>query len=226
MRLAISAGAKRENIFMLDTKGVLRKARTDLNKYKAEFAQDTEKVTLHEALQGADVFVGLSGPNLMTAEDLKVMAPNAIVFACSNPDPEITPELAHATRSDIIVATGRSDYPNQINNVLAFPYIFRGALDVHATQITEEMKLAATYALRDLARLPVPKEVSDAYNRPDMKYGKDYIIPTPFDPRLLTVVSDAVAKAAISSGVAKKPYPTHYPLKSVADVFPKVPAQL
>lgn len=228
MKLLVSLGAKHENIFMLDTKGVIRKARTDLNQYKAEFAVDTEKVTLAEAMVGADVFVGLSGPNLVTADMLKTMAKDPIVFACSNPDPEISPELCHATRDDVIVATGRSDYPNQVNNVLAFPFIFRGALDVAATRINLEMKLAATYALRDLARLPVPDSVKELYNKPNLAYGREYLIPTPFDPRLITVVSDAVAKAAIATGVATKPYPANYPLQSVADVFKTAaaPAQL
>lgn len=147
------------------------------------------------------------------------MAPNPIVFACSNPDPEIKPELAHETRSDVIMATGRSDYPNQVNNVLGFPFIFRGALDVRATVINEEMKIAAAHALRDLAKLPVPKEVCEAYGVDELSFGRGYIIPKPMDPRLITVVSDAVAKAAIESGVATRAYPAHYPLKSVSDVF-------
>ena len=147
------------------------------------------------------------------------MAANPVVFACSNPDPEINPELAHATRSDVIMATGRSDYPNQVNNVLGFPFIFRGALDVRATRINEEMKIAAAYALRDLAKLPVPAEVSAAYGLDNLEFGREYIIPKPMDPRLITLVSDAVAKAAIDSGVATLPYPANYPLTSVADVF-------
>jgi len=175
--------------------------------------------TLDDALDGADVFVGLSGANLLTPEGLKRMAPNPIVFACSNPDPEISPELAHATRSDVIMATGRSDYPNQVNNVLGFPFIFRGALDVRATRINEEMKIAAAHALRDLAKLPVPEEVCAAYGLCDLAFGREYIIPKPMDPRLITLVSDAVARAAIDSGVATLPYPANYPLKSVADVF-------
>src|SRR5690606_3613132 len=142
-----------------------------------------------------------------------------IVFACSNPDPEIAPELAHATGDDVIMATGRSDFPNQVNNVLGFPFIFRGALDVRATRINEEMKIAAALALRDLAKLPVPKEVCEAYKVDSLTFGREYIIPKPMDPRLITLVSDAVAKAALETGVATLPYPSNYPLKSVDDVF-------
>src|SRR5690606_14523475 len=156
---------------------------------------------------------------LLKPEDLARMAPSPIIFACSNPDPEIKPELAHATRSDVIMATGRSDYPNQVNNVLGFPFIFRGALDVRATRINEEMKIAAALALRDLAKLPVPQEVCDAYGGIKLEFGREYIIPKPLDPRLITVVADAVAKAALESGVATLPYPSNYPLKSVEDVF-------
>lgn len=163
--------------------------------------------------------VGLSGPNLLSAEGLKSMAANPIVFACSNPDPEISPELAHATRSDVIMATGRSDYPNQVNNVLGFPFIFRGALDVRAKRINEEMKVAAANALRELAKLPVPQEVCDAYGGIKLEFGREYIIPKPMDKRLITLISDAVAKAAIETGVATLPYPKHYPLNSVDDVF-------
>ncbi|HLA30539.1 MAG TPA: malic enzyme-like NAD(P)-binding protein [Pseudomonas sp.] len=219
MKLLVSMGAKVENISMIDRKGVIHAGRDDLNQYKAVFASETDKRTLADALDGADVFVGLSGANLLAADDLKRMAPNPIVFACSNPDPEIAPELAHATRDDVIMATGRSDYPNQVNNVLGFPFIFRGALDVRATRINEEMKIAAALALRDLAKLPVPQEVCDAYGGAALSFGREYIIPKPMDPRLITVVCDAVAKAAIESGVATLPYPKHYPLQSVADVF-------
>ncbi|GIZ12787.1 malic enzyme-like NAD(P)-binding protein [Pseudomonas sp. NCCP-436] len=219
MKLLVSMGAKIENISMVDRKGVIHAGRDDLNQYKAVFASETDKRSLSDALDGADVFVGLSGANLLSPEDLKRMAANPIVFACSNPDPEISPELAHATRSDVIMATGRSDYPNQVNNVLGFPFIFRGALDVRATRINEEMKIAAALALRDLAKLPVPKEVCDAYGGIDLAFGRDYIIPKPMDPRLITQVCDAVAKAAIDSGVATLPYPKHYPLSSVDDVF-------
>jgi Malic enzyme len=219
MKLLVSIGAKIENIFMIDRKGVIHAGRDDLNQYKAIFAHETDKRTLDDALDGADVFVGLSGANLLSPEGLKRMAANPIVFACSNPDPEISPELAHATRSDVIMATGRSDYPNQVNNVLGFPFIFRGALDVRAKRINEEMKIAAALALRDLAKLPVPAEVCEAYGGQSLEFGREYIIPKPMDPRLITLVSDAVAKAAIESGVATLSYPANYPLKSVDDVF-------
>jgi len=219
MKLLVSIGAKIENIFMIDRKGVIHAGRDDLNQYKAIFAHETDKRTLDDALDGADVFVGLSGANLLSPEGLKRMAANPIVFACSNPDPEISPELAHATRSDVIMATGRSDYPNQVNNVLGFPFIFRGALDVRAKRINEEMKIAAALALRDLAKLPVPAEVCEAYGGQSLEFGREYIIPKPMDPRLITLVSDAVAKAAIESGVATLPYPANYPLTSVDDVF-------
>jgi malate dehydrogenase (oxaloacetate-decarboxylating)(NADP+) len=219
MKLLVSMGAKIENIFMIDRTGVVHAGRTDLNQYKAVFAHATDKRTLTDALDGADVFVGLSGPNLLSAENLKLMAKDPIVFACSNPDPEISPELAHATRSDVIMATGRSDYPNQVNNVLGFPFIFRGALDVRAKRINEEMKIAAANALREIAKLPVPQEVCDAYGGIKLEFGREYIIPKPMDARLLGLISDAVAKAAIESGVATLPYPKHYPLKSVDDVF-------
>ncbi|MDG9926675.1 MULTISPECIES: malic enzyme-like NAD(P)-binding protein [Pseudomonas] len=219
MKLLVSMGAQVENIFMLDRKGVIHAGRDDLNQYKAVFAHTTDKRTLSDALEGADVFVGLSGANLLSAEDLKRMAADPIVFACSNPDPEIKPELAHAARNDVIMATGRSDYPNQVNNVLGFPFIFRGALDVRATRINEEMKIAAANALRDLAKLPVPQEVCDAYGGIKLEFGREYIIPKPMDVRLITVVADAVAKAAIETGVATLPYPQNYPLKSVDDVF-------
>ncbi len=219
MKLLVSMGAKIENIFMVDRTGVIHSGRTDLNQYKAVFAHATDKRTLTDALDGADVFVGLSGPNLLSPENLKLMAKDPIVFACSNPDPEISPELAHATRSDVIMATGRSDYPNQVNNVLGFPFIFRGALDVRAKRINEEMKIAAANALRELAKLPVPQEVCDAYGGIKLEFGREYIIPKPMDTRLLGLIADAVAKAAIESGVATLPYPKHYPLTSVDDVF-------
>ncbi|MFD2231697.1 malic enzyme-like NAD(P)-binding protein [Alkalimarinus sediminis] len=219
MKLLISCGAASENIYMLDRKGVIHSGRDDLNQYKAMFANDTDKRTLADACDGADVFVGLSGPNLLPAEVLKTMAPNPVVFACSNPDPEINVETALATRDDLIMATGRSDYPNQVNNVLGFPFIFRGALDVRAKVINEEMKVAAVHAIRELAKEPVPQEVIDAYGGEALEYGKDNIIPKPLDTRLLTVVSAAVAKAAVDSGVANAPYPAHYPLNSVDDII-------
>ena len=203
---------------MLDRKGVIHTGREDLNQYKAMFAIETDKRTLAEACEGADVFVGLSGPDLLTPEMLTSMADNPVVFACSNPDPEIKPEIALENRDDIIMATGRSDYPNQVNNVLGFPFIFRGALDVRAKSINEEMKVAAVNAIRELAKMPVPQAVIDAYGGEKFEYGKNYIIPKPLDIRLLTEVSAAVAKAAVDSGVAKLPYPEHYPLRSLEDI--------
>jgi malate dehydrogenase (oxaloacetate-decarboxylating)(NADP+) len=218
MKLLISCGARQQNIMMIDRKGIIHSGRDDLNQYKAMFAIDTDMRTLEDACVGADVFVGLSGPNLMTAEMLKSMAPNPVVFACSNPDPEISPALAWATRDDLIMATGRSDYPNQVNNVLGFPFIFRGALDVRARIINEEMKIAAVHAIKDLAKEPVPQDVADAYGGIALSYGKDYIIPKPMDTRLLTKVTAAVARAAVDSGVAKFGYPAHYPLMSINDI--------
>ena len=217
MKLLVSMGAKAENIFMLDRKGVIHAGRDDLNEYKAIFATETDKRTLTDALKGADVFVGLSGPNLLPPADLKLMAENPIVFACSNPDPEIDPAAAHASRPDVIMATGRSDYPNQVNNVLGFPFIFRGALDVRATAINEEMKIAAVHAIRELAKEPVPEYISQAYGGIKLEFGREYIIPKPMDVRLIEKVPAAVAQAAIDSGVATLPYPAHYPLKSVED---------
>jgi malate dehydrogenase (oxaloacetate-decarboxylating)(NADP+) len=218
MKLLVNCGMKLENIFMIDRKGVIHSGRDDLNQYKAMFAHDTDKRTLSDACEGADVFVGLSGPDLLSVEDLKRLAPNPVIFACSNPDPEIKPELALAARSDLIMATGRSDYPNQVNNVLGFPFIFRGALDVRARVINEEMKIAAVHAIKDLAKESVPQSVITAYGGKPLSYGKDYIIPKPLDERLLGVVSAAVAKAAVDTGVAKFGYPAHYPLKTVADI--------
>jgi malate dehydrogenase (oxaloacetate-decarboxylating)(NADP+) len=217
MKLLVSMGCKVENIYMLDRKGVIHSGRDDLNEYKAIFATDTDKRTLADAMKGADVFVGLSGANLLQPAELKLMAENPIVFACSNPDPEIDPKLAHAARPDVIMATGRSDYPNQVNNVLGFPFIFRGALDVRATRINEEMKIAAVHAIRKLAKEPVPEYVSAAYGGISLEFGRDYIIPKPMDVRLIEEVPAAVAQAAIDSGVATLPYPAHYPLKSVED---------
>ncbi len=218
MRLLIACGATRENIFMIDRQGVVHVDRDDLNEFKAEFAVHTSKRTLEDACQDADVLIGLSGANLVSADMLKSMAPRPVVFACSNPDPEIKPELALATRDDLILATGRSDYPNQVNNVLGFPFIFRGALDVRARVINETMKLAAVHALKDLAKQPVPAEVCRAYNVESLSFGPGYIMPKPTDLRLLGVVSAAVAKAAVDSGVAQAAYPAHYPLNSVADI--------
>ncbi len=203
-RLYISLGAKKENLIMLDSKGVLQKSRTDLNRYKTEFAQDTKLETLADALKGADVFLGLSKGNVMTAGMLSSMAKDPIVFAMANPTPEISYETAMATRKDLIFATGRSDYPNQINNVLGFPYIFRGALDVRASTINEEMKIAAVKALAELAKEDVPESVNAAYKSKNLVFGREYIIPKPVDPRLITRVAPAVAKAAMDSGIAGK----------------------
>jgi malate dehydrogenase (oxaloacetate-decarboxylating)(NADP+) len=204
-RLYVSLGVKKENIVMADSKGVINKKRNDLNKYKKEFITDRDLDTLAQALKGADLFLGLSAANMMTKEMLASMADNPIVFAMANPNPEISFEDATSTRNDLIFATGRSDYPNQINNVLGFPYIFRGALDVRASTINEEMKMAASKALAALTKEPVPASVLRAYNLGDLKFGKDYIIPKPVDPRLISSVAPAVAKAAMESGVAKYP---------------------
>ena len=214
-KLLIKAGAGRENIIMLDSRGVIHSGRSDLNPHKQEFAIDTAARTLDDAIDGADAFLGVSGPNLLAPGQLAKMAPRPVVFACSNPDPEIDPQLAHDTRADVIVATGRSDYPNQVNNVLCFPFLFRGALDVRAVQINDAMKLAAVAALKDLAKEPVPAAVQAAYGGVEMCFGSEYIIPKPTDPRLLGVVAGAVARAAVDSGVAHLPYPSHYPLQQV-----------
>ncbi|MDP2114244.1 MAG: phosphate acyltransferase, partial [Bacteroidota bacterium] len=204
-KLIVSLGAKNENMVMLDSKGVLRKDRTDLNKYKAEFATDRDINTLQDAMNGADIFLCLSQANLVSKEMVKSMAKDPIIFAMANPDPEIPYDEAMSVRDDLIMATGRSDFPNQVNNVLGFPFIFRGALDVRATCINEEMKLAAVYALASLAKEVVPETVSKAYNVTNLIFGKDYIIPKPLDPRLISTVAPAVAKAAMESGVARKP---------------------
>jgi len=203
-RLYVSLGARKENIVMLDRSGVIRNDREHLEGTKAEFATSRKINTLAEAMKDSDIFIGLSSPDVLTAEMLKTMAKNPIVFAMANPKPEIAYELAVKTRKDIIMATGRSDYPNQVNNVLGFPYIFRGALDVRATGINEEMKRAAVIAIADLAKKSVPESVILAYNLKTMKFGKDYIIPKPNDYRLITSVSPAVAKAAMDSGLARK----------------------
>ncbi len=201
--LYVSAGVKRENIFMFDSKGLIHKERTDLNKYKKLFAGEKKFNSLDEAMNGADVFVGLSKAGVISQDMVKTMAPNAIVFAMANPDPEITYEEVKEVRDDIIMATGRSDYPNQVNNVLGFPFIFRGALDVRATGINEEMKMAAVKALANLAKEDVPEVVLQAYSGDDFSFGTDYIIPKPFDPRVLWKVAPAVAKAAVETGVAR-----------------------
>jgi malate dehydrogenase (oxaloacetate-decarboxylating)(NADP+) len=203
-RLYVSLGARKENIVMLDRSGVIRSDRANLEGTKAEFATGLKIDTLEDAVKNSDVFIGLSSPDVLTAEMLKTMAKNPIVFAMANPDPEIAYDLAIKTRKDIIMATGRSDYPNQVNNVLGFPYIFRGALDVRATGINEEMKKAAVIAIAELAKKTVPESVNLAYNLKNIKFGKDYIIPKPIDFRLITSVSPAVAKAAMDSGIARK----------------------
>ena len=202
----VRLGVKHENIFMVDTKGLIYEGRTEgMNPYKARFAQKTNMRTLAEVIRGADVFVGLSVKGAFTPDMLRSMAPRPIVFAMANPDPEITYEEALATRDDVLMCTGRTDYPNQVNNVLGFPFIFRGALDVHATAINEEMKLAATRALAELAKEDVPDSVCHAYGVGRIKFGPEYIIPKPFDPRVLVWAASAVAKAAMDSGVARTP---------------------
>ncbi|MEL0659341.1 malic enzyme-like NAD(P)-binding protein [Psychromonas arctica] len=212
MELLIKCGALREKIYMLDRKGVIHTRRDDINEYKQRFANNTDQRTLQDVICGADVFVGVSGPNVLGAEDVKLMAPNPVIFACSNPDPEIKPELAHSVRDDLIMATGRSDYPNQVNNVLCFPFIFRGALDVRATDINDEMKVAAVNAIREIAKQPVPQEVLTASGSSELTFGKNYIIPKPMDPRLLKSVAGAVARAAVETGVAQIELPDNYML--------------
>jgi len=205
IQLYVALGAKPENFCIFDRKGSLYAGRTDLEGFKQKFANAKEDTTLDKAMKGADVFIGLSVGNVVTVDMVKSMAKNPIVFAMANPDPEISWNDATSARNDIIMATGRSDYPNQVNNVLGFPYIFRGALDVRATQINEAMKLAAVKSLADLAQTPVPDIVNLAYNATNITFGANYIIPKPLDPRLLATVAPAVAKAAIESGVAQKP---------------------
>jgi malate dehydrogenase (oxaloacetate-decarboxylating)(NADP+) len=210
MRLLVSMGARRDNIYMLDRRGVIYAGREGVNAYKQEFANHTDKRSLTDAIQGADVFIGLSGADLLSTDMLLSMADRPVVFACSNPDPEIKPELALATRDDLIIATGRSDYPNQVNNVLGFPFIFRGALDVRARAINEEMKVAAVLALSGMAREEVPTDVLVACGLDSLSYGPDYIIPKPMDPRLLGRIAPAVARAAVESGVAGLPLSEGY----------------
>ena len=206
VELIKAMGVKHENVLMCDRSGVVYQGREDgMNQWKSAHAVKTDARTLADALKGADVFLGLSAAKAMSTDMLKSMADRPIVFAMANPEPEIMPDVAKKARPDAIIATGRSDYPNQVNNVLGFPYIFRGALDVRATAINEEMKIAAAHAIAMLAREDVPDEVTDAYAGESMRYGEDYIIPAPFDPRLISAVSSAVARAAMTSGVAKKP---------------------
>ena len=205
LELLKSMGARHENCIMCDTKGVIWQGRTEgMNQWKSAHAVKTEARTLEEAMVGADVFLGVSAKGAVTPDMVKSMADNPVIFAMANPDPEITPEEAHAVRADAIVATGRSDYPNQVNNVLGFPYLFRGALDIHARAINDEMKIACARALADLARQDVPDEVAMAYGR-KLSFGRDYIIPTPFDPRLIYIVPPAVAQAGMDTGVARRP---------------------
>jgi malate dehydrogenase (oxaloacetate-decarboxylating)(NADP+) len=212
MRLALQLGARREHLWLVDRKGVIATDRSELTAEKREFAQPpSERKTLAGALAGADVFIGLSGPGLLREEWLMLMAEKPVVFALSNPVPEILPEVARHVRADAIIATGRSDYPNQVNNVLCFPFLFRAALDVRARFINQPMKIAAVQALAQLAREPLPAEVLAAYGQKSLSFGAEYIIPKPLDPRLRAAVSAAVARAAVDSGAARLPYPSHYP---------------
>lgn len=203
MKLLCALGVKKDHIFLLDSQGVIHTGRTEVNPYKFAFARDTQLRTLEETIKNADVFIGVARPDLLTPQMLASMAEKPIVFALSNPDPEIKREVALATRDDLILATGRSDYPNQVNNVLCFPYIFRGALDSRATLINQDMQIAAVKALCDLTREPVPQSICDAYGGESLAFGPDYIIPKPLDFRLRDTISKAVAQAAIDSGVAQ-----------------------
>lgn len=204
-KLYLSLGVRPENLVMCDSKGVITRRRTNLSPEKAQFATERDLTTLADALRGADVFLGVSKAGVLTGEMVKTMASDPIVFALANPDPEIPYDEAKASRPDLIFATGRSDYPNQVNNVIGFPYIFRGALDVRATAINEPMKIAAAHAIAALAKEPVPAEVLQAYGVEALSFGRDYVIPKPLDKRLLTAVSVAVARAAVESGVAQHP---------------------
>ena len=204
LNLLTELGVKKENMILVDRNGVVSEDRkNNVNKYKAVFALDTKKKTLSDAISDADVLIGVARGNLFTKEMVKSMAENPIIFALSNPDPEISPADAFSCRKDLLMATGRSDYPNQVNNVLGFPYIFRGALDAKSKEINTEMKIAAVHALKDLAKLPVPGDVLQTYNIDSLSYGRDYIIPKPFDPRLINIIPKAIIKAAISSGVSR-----------------------
>lgn len=218
--LMCHSGVEKENVYMVDSKGIINNARADIqnNENKLRYAHNTKKTTLTEACVGADIILGLSGANLLDASMLKSMNKKPIIFACSNPDPEIAPELALSLRKDLIMATGRSDYPNQVNNVLGFPFIFRGALDVRAKVINIEMKLAAAEALSALAKKPVPESVLKTCGLKSLSYGPEYIIPKPMDTRLFSEVSMAVAKAAVDSKVATLPYPAHYPMQNLDDI--------
>ena len=203
MNLLVSMGLDKNNIRMVDRKGVIHTGRDDLNKYKQAFAVDTDERSLSDAMNNADVMIGVSGPDLVDEATIKSMADKPVVFALSNPDPEINPAVANAARDDLIMATGRSDYPNQVNNVLGFPFIFRGALNVRASCINTDMQIAAVNALASLAKEPVPTEVLTAFNKDKIEFGPEYIIPKPFDPRLKDFIPKAVAEAAITTGVAK-----------------------
>ena len=211
VRLLIAMGAHRDNFMVIDRKGVIHLGRKDLNPYKFGVAIETEARTLEDAMRGADVFIGVSGPDLVSREMLASMAERPVVFALSNPVPEIRPEVAHEVRNDMVMATGRSDYPNQVNNVLGFPFIFRGALDVRASRINEDMQIAAVHALKDLTHEPVPQEVLDAYHLDGLSFGPDYILPKPLDMRLKDAIPQAVARAAVASGIARGEWPEHYP---------------
>jgi malate dehydrogenase (oxaloacetate-decarboxylating)(NADP+) len=211
VRLLIAMGAHRDNFMVVDRKGVIHLGRKDLNPYKFGVAVETDARTLGQAMRGADVFIGVSGPDLVTPEMLASMADRPVVFALSNPVPEIRPEVAHEVRDDMVMATGRSDYPNQVNNVLGFPFIFRGALDVRASRINEDMQIAAVHALKDLTHEVVPQSVLDAYGLDHLQFGPDYILPKPLDGRLKAAIPPAVARAAIESGVARVRWPAHYP---------------
>lgn len=211
MRLLVALGAKKANIYMVDSKGVITTAREDLNSYKFAFANETDATRLEQVIVDADVFVGVSGPNLFTEQMLKAMRAKPVVFALSNPTPEIDYHLAKATRDDVIMATGRSDLPNQVNNVLCFPYLFRGALDVRAKKINQQMQIAAVHAIANLAKQPIPEVVHKAYPASkNLSFSVDYILPKATDPRLKAEVSAAVAKAAVDSKVATLPYPSNY----------------
>jgi malate dehydrogenase (oxaloacetate-decarboxylating)(NADP+) len=211
MGLLLDLGARRENLLLVDRRGVVHDGREDLSEHKRAFSAQTERRSLADALAGADVFIGVSGGDLLDESMVAAMAPRPVLFALANPDPEIRPELAHSVRDDLIIATGRSDYPNQVNNVLGFPYIFRGALDVQATSINRSMQIAVVDALRALAHEPVPEAVLKAYGIESLAFGRDYIIPKPFDPRLIETIPPQVARAAIDSGVARGAWPAHYP---------------
>jgi len=203
LHLLCEMGLKKENILLVDRVGVISTELENVSDIKAQFAVDTDKKTLADAMNGADVFIGVASANLVTQEMVKSMADKPIVFALSNPDPEISPADAHACRDDLIMGTGRSDYPNQVNNVLGFPFIFRGALDAKSREINVEMKIAAVHALSALAKLEVPQSVLDVYNVESLEFGKDYIIPKPFDPRLIDTVPKAIFNAAVASGVSR-----------------------